>query len=167
MPFARRTLRILAVLSLVVGCVGCDRVTKTAATALLPEGRRVSLLGDVVRLEHARNPGAFLGMGAGLGERGRRLVFTWGVGVLVLAALAVAVRSTGRSSAAGAALVAAGGAGNLWDRLATGGWVIDFMNVGVGPVRTGIFNVADVAIVLGVILIVLGRPSPRGSAPAT
>jgi signal peptidase II len=34
--------------------------------------------------------------------------------------------------------------------------VIDFLNVGVGPLRTGIFNVADVAITLGVALLVAG-----------
>ncbi len=125
------------------------------------------MLGDVVRLEHVRNQGAFLGAGAGLGEGARRLAFTWGVGILVVAALVVAFRSSGLRAAIGAALVAAGGLGNLWDRMATGGWVIDFMNLGVGPVRTGIFNVADLAIVAGVLLLAL-RPSsrvdPRASA---
>jgi signal peptidase II len=46
------------------------------------------------------------------------------------------------------ALFVAGGASNLVDRIAHG-VVIDFMNVGIGPLRTGIFNVADVAIMLG------------------
>ena len=48
----------------------------------------------------------------------------------------------------------AGGTSNLVDRIAYG-MVIDFVNVGVGPVRTGIFNVADVAIMLGVGIVVL------------
>lgn len=43
----------------------------------------------------------------------------------------------------------AGGLGNLIDRLAHDGLVIDFINLGVGPLRTGIFNVADVAITGG------------------
>ena len=43
------------------------------------------------------------------------------------------------------ALVVAGGVGNLIDRIAAG-YVIDFMNLGIGSLRTGIFNVADVAI---------------------
>ncbi len=163
MPNALRPIRTIAVLSLVVGCIGCDRATKDAAVSLLPEGRRVSVLGDAVRLEHARNQGAFLGAGAGLGDGARRLAFTWGVGALSALALAAALRSRAAKDAAGAALVAAGGIGNLWDRIATGGWVIDFMNLGVGPVRTGIFNVADLAIVLGVILLALG-PSARRAA---
>ena len=61
----------------------------------------------------------------------------------------------------GVALFVAGGASNLVDRIAYG-MVIDFMNVGVGPVRTGIFNVADVAIMLGAgILAVEGARSNR------
>ncbi len=163
MTLSRRLVRNVAVFSLVVGCVGCDRVTKRVAVSLLPEGQRVSMLGDVVRLEHVRNQGAFLGAGAGLGAGIRWLAFTWGVGLLVVAALVAAFRSSGPRGAAGAALVAAGGLGNLWDRIATGGWVIDFMNLGVGPVRTGIFNVADVAIVVGVILLALREHPGEGA----
>jgi signal peptidase II len=39
--------------------------------------------------------------------------------------------------------------GNLIDRLLNGGQVVDFVNVGVGDLRTGIFNLADVAIMIG------------------
>ena len=52
----------------------------------------------------------------------------------------------------GVALLIAGGGSNWLDRI-TRGSVIDFLNVGIGPVRTGVFNVADVAIVMGVALI--------------
>ena len=54
----------------------------------------------------------------------------------------------------GAALIVSGGASNWIDRVATGS-VIDFLNVGIGPFRTGIFNVADVAIVAGIALLLL------------
>jgi signal peptidase II len=56
----------------------------------------------------------------------------------------------------GLALFVAGGASNLVDRL-TSGAVVDFLNVGVGRLRTGIFNVADVAIMLGAGIIALTR----------
>jgi signal peptidase II len=83
-------------------------------------------------------------------------VFTWGVAALVLWTLWIAlVRQPARLHALGAALVAAGGLGNLWDRLVAGGLVIDFLNLGIGPLRTGIFNVADLAIVAGVVLLAL------------
>jgi signal peptidase II len=55
----------------------------------------------------------------------------------------------------GVCLVLAGGASNWVDRVVRGS-VVDFLNVGVGPLRTGIFNVADVAIMVGVALLLVG-----------
>lgn len=46
-----------------------------------------------------------------------------------------------------------GGTGNLWDLVIHDGRVIDFMNVGIGSLRTGIFNVADFRITNGVVLL--------------
>jgi signal peptidase II len=61
----------------------------------------------------------------------------------------------------GVALFVAGGASNLLDRI-TYGVVIDFMNVGVGSLRTGIFKVADVAVMVGAgILVLEGYRSDR------
>ena len=89
----------------------------------------------------------------------RVALFTWGSGAIVLLALGMALwRGLSTPAAAAAAIIAAGGAGNLWDRVQTGGWVVDFLNLGVGPVRTGIFNVADVALMAGAgLMIVAGR----------
>jgi signal peptidase II len=153
----------LLLLLLVLGCAGCDQLTKRIAMTLLPEGRRISLVGDTVRLEHARNAGGFLGTGAGLGEGARGALFLWGDALVTLAAAGAALSTrfpTGQS--VGLALVAGGGLGNLIDRLTMGGWVVDFLNVGVGPLRTGIFNVADMAILAGVGLLLVGgrRASP-------
>jgi len=53
-------------------------------------------------------------------------------------------------------LFVAGGASNWIDRVARGS-VVDFLNVGVGPVRTGIFNVADVAIMLGAAVMLIAE----------
>lgn len=159
----RRPIPAPAVVALVAAVVVLDRATKIWAVAFLPEGRRLSFLGDVFRLELLRNPGAFLGLGGGLPEGVRAAIFTWGVAALTLGALVVAFRrGVAARTALGAALVGAGGLGNLWDRIAEGGHVIDFLNLGVGPLRTGIFNVADMAITAGVILLLLpaGRP-PR------
>jgi signal peptidase II len=148
--------RLILVTSLLVTCLACDRVTKAVAAAELPEGRRISLLGDLVRLERARNPGSFLGLGSELPRSARTVIFTWGVGALALGALAAALhRRASTRAAAGAALVAAGGLGNLWDRVTSGGLVTDFLNLGVGPLRTGVFNVADVAVMVGVALLAL------------
>ncbi len=164
-PGAGRRARLALVLALFAGVLACDQATKRWAVAALPEGARVSFLADCVRLERVWNPGAFLSLGARLPPAARALVFTWVVAGLVVAALAVALLGrTPVRTACATALLAAGGAGNLWDRLATGGWVIDFMNVGIGPLRTGIFNVADLAIGAGVAVFLL--PARRRAAGA-
>ena len=77
-------------------------------------------------------------------------MFTIGTG-LILCGMVVAAFKFRLSGPAlvGLALYFAGGASNLVDRVMHGS-VIDFLNVGVGPLRTGIFNVADMAILLGV-----------------
>ncbi|MBK9517385.1 MAG: signal peptidase II [Anaeromyxobacter sp.] len=155
------------VLLLLLGCIGCDQATKRLALALLPEGRRITLLGDVIRLEHARNAGGFLGAGAGLGEGTRGAIFLWGVALVTLVAAGAAFsRRLPARQALGWALVAGGGIGNLIDRAMTGGWVVDFMNVGIGPVRTGIFNVADVAIMAGIGLLLVPGTRTHQPAPA-
>ncbi len=163
-----RSPRRVVVLLLLLACVGCDQATKRLALALLPEGRRLVLLGDVVRLEHARNSGGFLGAGAGLGEGARGAIFLWGVALVTLAAAGAALsRRLPARQALAWALVAGGGTGNLIDRVMTGGWVIDFMNVGIGPLRTGIFNVADLAIMGGIgLLLVPGSRRPWQAPPA-
>jgi signal peptidase II len=162
-PPSRRA-RHAALLAAIAGCLALDQATKAVASASLTLGDRHSFLADTVRLELAHNSGAFLSLGASLPAGIRAHLFTWFVGLLVLGALWFAFRGrTPARLAAGAALVAAGGLGNLWDRLATGGWVVDFLNLGIGPLRTGIFNVADVALMAGVALV--AWPERRGGDP--
>jgi len=60
----------------------------------------------------------------------------------------------------GLALFVAGGASNWVDRL-TDGRVVAFLNLGIGPIRTGIFNVADVALMAGLALLIVSELRPR------
>ena len=85
---------------------------------------------------------------------------------MLLIALALVGRRSRWSGRAlsGVALLVAGGASNLMDRFVHGA-VIDFMNVGIGSVRTGIFNVADMAIMLGAAILVLESYRSSGHAP--
>lgn len=53
------------------------------------------------------------------------------------------------------------GVGNLVGRIRYGGVVVDFMNIGIGPLRTGIFNVADLAIFAGALVLIAGRLGER------
>ena len=138
------------VLLIAIGAtIGCDRVTKHVAATTLSEASSRSFLADTFRLEYVENTGAFLGLGADWPPLVRTAVFGVGNGLLLLALAVAALRGRwSRRALLAAALFIAGGASNLLDRI-TYGMVIDFMNVGIGPLRTGIFNVADMAIMLG------------------
>jgi signal peptidase II len=174
--------------TLLFGSVGCDQVSKQAAIHWLRDTPTTSYLGDTFRLTYIENHGAFLGMGAEWPEALRFGIFVVVSTALVFGALAVALRrafvqepAAGSSGAAGDSpakrvwtdfsvlgplLVAAGGISNLVDRIYRDGAVVDFMNLGVGSLRTGIFNVADVSIMVGLGLWLLAGRS-RSAATAS
>ena len=148
----------LALLVAVLGVtVSCDRITKRVAEQRLAAAPPISMLGDTLRLHYTENAGAFLGLGGRLPERARFWLLTVGTGVLLVLVAGRAVLAPGqrRLEVTAWSLVVAGGLSNLWDRLLRDGHVVDFLNVGIGSLRTGIFNVADMAITLGAILLIL------------
>ena len=147
-----RLKRLLLILFVLVACVGCDQTTKRFAASKLPTSHALSFLSDTVRLQVAHNEGAFLSLGASAPKSWRLMALRFGVVAILLAVLAYALFAPALRVVEVLALVliAAGGASNLIDRFVHDGYVVDFINLGVGPLRTGIFNVADIAITVGV-----------------
>ncbi len=163
-PYLARWCALAVVL---VSCIGCDQLTKQLAIAELKGQPARIYWGGAVRLEYAENPGAFLGLGGELPAATRwvAMVVCNGIVAAVIFMLLVARRQVSPLGFAAAALLLAGAVGNLIDRVRCDGLVIDFMNLGLGPVRTGIFNVADVAITTGAIcLAVTSFASERPAA---
>ena len=143
----------ISLLAVVATAIGCDQVTKRVASTHLMGLPRQSYFGDAARLEYAENRGAFLSLGDGLPFWARTALFSVGTAIILVACVVLALRSRWTiCPLLGLSLVFAGGTSNLVDRVARG-TVIDFLNIGVGPLRTGIFNVADMAIMLGVLLL--------------
>jgi len=143
-----------ALMFLLLSCVGCDQATKILAKShlasrLLP----MEYLNGAVRIQYAENTGAFLSLGANLPEEARFVLFVLLVGPILITGLAFAFRSdrTTPVQKMGLILAVGGGMGNLIDRIAHGA-VVDFVSLGIGPLRTGIFNLADVAITAGLVL---------------
>jgi signal peptidase II len=160
----------LLLVLLATATIGCDQATKQAAVTHLEGEPGVRLLGGTVRVAYAENPGAFLGAGAGLPD-GARVPLLVAVNLVILLGLAwwALARPNPLLVRVSATLIIAGGIGNLIDRLGReGGRVVDFLVVGVGPVRTGVFNVADVALMLGVMGILWSatRRRTRSASPA-
>jgi signal peptidase II len=163
-------LRLLLALVIVTSTIGCDRVTKHMAVQVLANAPDRSMLGDTIRLEYVENSGAFLGLGSSLPQPAKIAIFVVGNSVVLLFLGIEVIRRRWTGAAfAGTVLFIAGGTANLIDRIAHGR-VVDFMNVGIGPLRTGIFNVADLAVTFGVLLVILAgfgqAPSPPVHADA-
>lgn len=142
---------------LLIGCVGCDQATKGVARAYLVPGETQSFLHDTFRLIYTENSGAFLSLGAALSDQVRSTIFVIGVGLLSLGALTAALfaRNLSRWQIIALSMIGSGGVGNWIDRLAYDGRVTDFLNVGIGSFRTGIFNVADMVLMAGAALFFL------------
>ena len=156
-----RFTRSLLVLLLLILCVGCDQLTKDVAHQYLALQPPQSWFYDTVRLQYAENTGAFLSFGGGFSEGVRVLLFqVFPALCLVALAMVLFAQPIPLSTAIAWSLVLSGGLGNLLDRIMNDGRVIDFMNLGIGPLRTGIFNVADVCITTGVVLLVFHTFQP-------
>jgi signal peptidase II len=162
-----RTIRIALLLLVLGGTVGCDQTTKHLARTKLNPFDSISLLGGLGELRLVENPGAFLSLGASLSSLVRNAFFTVGVGwgLLFLSVYLVVRARLSRMAFLGFALVMAGGMSNLIDRVLREGLVTDFITLRAGPFQTGVFNVADVMVLLGVGLLVFGRGRPSSVTP--
>ncbi len=149
-----------------------DQSTKALFKQILAPGEVVSLLAGGLLVLPTYNHGAFLSFGAEMSDSTRNLVFIYGVLAILAGLFGWLVRSSrlGRVEVIAIACILGGGVGNLIDRCVYDGRVFDFLNVGIGHLRTGIFNAADVGISLGVVVLLLSsmkrRPGLPGSAKA-
>jgi signal peptidase II len=151
-----------------------DCTTKQVAAELLePEHVPHEVIGDVVRFTLAYNQGASFSVS--LGEHTRWILAALAISVLTL--LMVQYRKTAshdRMLAVALGCIVAGASGNLIDRLRSPRGVVDFIDIGIGDLRFYTFNVADVAVFCGAVLLALvlmrrdrdGELSPVPSAPS-
>ena len=147
--------KLTILLPILAACIVFDQITKYTTKHYL-EGRGVySYIGDTFRLGYSENTGSFLGLGSSLPENVRTFLFSGLVAVFLLIFLVYVIKSSdiSKTGVIASALIIAGGLSNLIDRLVNNGAVIDFLNLGIGSLRTGIFNVADMAIMLGAFLL--------------
>lgn len=140
----RVAVRFAPIVALVIGA---DQATKAAVRAGMEVGESVPLIDRVLSLTHVSNTGGAFGLLPG------RLPFFVVMAVAVLGAIAWVLwryRGTSALFATSLSLIFGGAAGNLIDR-AVAGRVTDFIDVHIWPV----FNVADIALDVGVALLIL------------
>ena len=117
----------------------------------------------LVTLLRTENTGAFLSIGADLPDSVRTLVFGGFVAVMLVVFTIAVIRGSiwRRGDTVAAAMVIGGGFGNLLDRILRTGHVTDFLYLEAGPLHTGVFNVADMAITFGVVWLILMMRTPK------
>ncbi len=140
--------RLFILLLICIPGVGCDQLSKEWARKELPVTHMNSYFADTLRLGYTENTGSFLSLGAHWSPEVRYWVFLVATGLLLLGVLGYLIfnKKLGKAEVIGLSLIVAGGIGNLYDRATNQGGVVDFLNVGVGSLRTGVFNVADMLI---------------------
>lgn len=142
--------RIALVLIITAANLLLDQATKALARQYLLDAESQSYLWDFFRLSYVENRGAFLSLGAGLSGQLRY----WSLKVLpvllLIGLLAYTLFGKGmnRRQLIAFSCILGGGISNIYDRLLYN-QVVDFMNMGFPGLRTGIFNFADVSIMLG------------------
>lgn len=126
-----------------------DQATKWMASTRLELGEPVMVLGDFVRLTLVHNTGAAFGLFPG--SRGPFIVISvLAIGVVLYLFFRETHRNVQNRVLLGCIL--GGAIGNLIDRVRLG-WVVDFIDMGIGQTRWPVFNVADSAVTLGVVFL--------------
>ncbi len=161
------THKLILVAILFVTCIGCDQTTKQLARTSLQYSIPQSLFNDFVRLQYAENPGGMMSFGAEFPDEARFWFLTVFVGIMLTSLFVFTLinKHLTRLQTVALTLIVGGGFSNLLDRIRHDGHVIDFLNVGIAGVRTAIFNVADVIILLGTILLLFSTPLVTRSRP--
>jgi len=151
--------RLLLIIVITFPAILIDQVFKVFAAKTLPRNEMISYFFDTLRIGYTENIGAFLGLGNSLSPSLRFWIFVVAVGAILTGLLIYLLQSRqqDRFDLISLTLVFSGGLSNFYDRVINNGAVIDFINIGFGSVRTGIFNVADVFIMFGIFLL-LAKP---------
>ena len=143
--------------------VVADQVAKAWLVSTLAPGQSMPVIGDLVRLVHSQNSGGLFGL-----LSGQALPFA-ALSIVVMALIVAYHGRSGRSPylTLTLGLLLGGAIGNLVDRVRLG-YVVDFVDAGIGTLRWYTFNVADASISCAILLLLLAsvRPSLASPRPA-
>jgi len=134
--------------------IGCDQISKDVVRKNVTPNDYIQVVQDKLILTNIENTGAMLGFGQNLPPI-LKIILLQALPVLVLLILLFRILEKSNLDnwlIVAFAFVIGGGIGNLIDRIAYGS-VTDFFQIKLGFFKTGIFNMADVSVTMGVLLI--------------
>ena len=149
--------RTAGIILLIIANIAIDQLSKFIVRAQIAQNEVIELIGDTFIMTKVENTGAFLGMGSDLSPALKWILLLI-LPVIVLGGVVYYILSTktlDRLSLIAFCCIVGGGIANVFDRFVYGS-VTDFFHIDLGGVfRTGIFNVADMSVTFGMILLVI------------
>ncbi len=147
---SNRTFRIIVFLVLVLINFGCDQISKSIVRKEVKANTTIQLIDGNFILTKVENTGAFLGMGSDFSPFLRDILFLWLPALLILGALIWILNKKDVEWILifAFSFIIGGGIGNILDRIVYGS-VTDFLHINLGIIKTGIFNLADVSVMVG------------------
>jgi len=152
----KRWLKIFTSLLVIGSNLGCDQITKEKVRAGITENEVIRIIGDHFILTKVENTGAALSLGANLNPVLKTIILQIFPLVVLCFLFGYIVKeaSISRLNLIGLSFIIGGGIGNIYDRILHNS-VTDFMYLELGSLHTGIFNMADVSVMVGMALILL------------
>lgn len=147
--------RNLFIVLLIIFNIAVDQISKVIVRNTLTFRKQINVIGDYFQLIWVENKGAFLGMGSDM-DPTLRLIFLLILPTLVLGYVIyyiIKTKELDRLSLIAFCCIVGGGIANVFDRIVFG-QVTDFFFIDLGGVfKTGIFNVADMSVTAGMIML--------------
>jgi signal peptidase II len=143
------------ILLILIGNFGCDRISKIVIRQRIRDDQQFTFFNDHLTVTRVENSGAFLSLGNTMSHP-LRFLFLSIIPLLVLCYglfFLFTNRNISKTTLTGICFVLGGGLGNVFDRIVYGS-VTDFLHINFGIFQTGVFNMADVSIMSGMILII-------------
>ena len=159
--------RTIFIILFIVFNIAIDQISKVLVENNVVPGSESPIIGDYFTLHYVKNAGAFLGMGSDFNPILKTILLL----ILPIAVLLFVVihlfkdKTMDRFSVIGFCFVVGGGIANIFDRLLYGE-VTDFLHIDLGgPLRTGIFNIADVSVMVGMGFLLLANFKGKKKTP--
>jgi signal peptidase II len=152
----QKIIRYVLIIILLTANVSCDQISKNIVRQKMFDFEEINVIYDYLKLIKVENTGAFLSLGNTIPQPFKSIILSFLPLVFLLIAFVYVFtkKNLSLSRVVAISFVIGGGVGNIYDRLIHGS-VTDFLHIDLGLIQTGIFNMADVSIMIGMVMLLI------------